>query len=99
MEAALADQLARSAADPITPLWAVWVVRLLGLYLAAGLFFAVAFHLRGMRRVDAGVRGSTWGFRILVTPGVVALWPWLARSWRRGVPTAERNAHRDAAAS
>lgn len=81
------------------PLWAIWGVRALGAYLAAGIVFAIAFHFWGMRRVDPGAAGSTLAFRLLVTPGLVALWPWLARIWRRGEPRPERNAHRDAAAT
>ncbi len=79
------------------PFWAVAVVRALGLYLALGAAFAVAFHLRGLRRLDPQAGPTTWGFRLLGTPGVVALWPLLARAWLRGGPSAERTAHRDAA--
>jgi hypothetical protein len=75
------------------------VVDALGLYLGLGLAFAVAFHLRGIPRVDAQAARGSLGFRVLVTPGVVALWPLLARRWRsaRGVPPEPHDAHRDAA--
>ncbi len=65
-----------------------WIVSLVAIYLAAGLAFAVPFILRGIERVDPAARGAGWGFRCLIAPGVVALWPVLARKWLRA--TAER---------
>lgn len=52
-------------------------------YLAAGLLFAVVFITRGVGRVDAQAREAGWGFRLIILPGVVALWPLLWRRWRR----------------
>jgi len=62
---------------------------LVGIYVAAGLIAAAALHLGGLRRIDPGVEGSGVMFRLLVTPGMVALWPFLIRRWRlaaRGAP-------------
>ena len=70
---------------------------LAGVYVCAGLGFAVPFLARGVRRLDASAHGATWGFRMIIMPGVVALWPWLAWRWWRGGIRAERNAHRDLA--
>ena len=79
---------------------ATWLVRGLGLYLLAGLLFGLAFVVRGIERVDRGAAGATLGFRLIVLPGVVALWPLLLRRWLAGtgVPPLEENAHRRAAA-
>jgi hypothetical protein len=79
---------------------ALWLVRALGLYAALGLVFGVPFVLRGIERVDAGTRGATIGFRLVVLPASIALWPLLLRRWLagRGVPPVESNAHRRAAA-
>ena len=65
-------------------------------YAVLGAAFAVPFHLRGLRRVDPASEGSTWGFHVAITPGVVTLWPLLLGRWVRGVtsPPAERTAHR-----
>lgn len=78
-----------------------WGVRLLALYAGAGLVFALFFVTRGVGRVDPVARESTWGFRLIIVPGVVALWPLLARRWLRGQaePPVECNAHRRAAES
>ncbi|MEO7795655.1 MAG: hypothetical protein ABIV06_12870, partial [Thermoanaerobaculia bacterium] len=63
------------------------------------LLCAVAFLPRGIERVDSGAPGSGWGFRLIVLPGVVALWPLLLRRWLSGGGApAERNAHRTATA-
>ena len=78
--------------------FATWLVRALGLYVALGLLFAVAFVARGIERLDPGAHGASWGFRLIVLPGTVALWPLLLRRWLTGggAPV-ERNAHREAA--
>jgi Na+-driven multidrug efflux pump len=80
---------------------ATWLVRLLGLYLLLGILFAVPFVIRGVGKIDPNAREGSRGFRILITPGVIALWPLLLRRIIRGLhePPAEKNAHRVAAAS
>lgn len=55
------------------------------LYALAGLAFAVAFHRRGLARLDPAAAGGGLGFRLLITPGLIALWPVLAWRWRRAV--------------
>lgn len=78
---------------------ATWLVRVIGAYLAFGLVFAIPFVLRGVGRIDPIAREGTRGFRLLILPGVVALWPLLARRWAAGAghPPTECNAHRRAA--
>ena len=72
---------------------------LLGLYLSFGFCFAVPFVTRGVNRIDPHAAHGTWGFRVMIVPGVVFLWPFLARRWLLGVthPPEEPNAHRCAA--
>ncbi|MGE0638904.1 MAG: hypothetical protein AB7G12_03385 [Thermoanaerobaculia bacterium] len=56
--------------------------------------------VRGIERIDPAARGASRGFRLIVLPGAVALWPLLLRRWVRGAPPpAESNAHRRAARS
>ena len=79
---------------------ATWLVRALGVYAGLGVLFAVAFVTRGVERVDPAAKGATWGFRLVILPGVTALWPLLLRRWIQGAPPpVERTAHRDAARS
>ncbi len=86
-----------SSSEPMHTL-AEWVVRLVLLYALVGVIFGIAFVLRGVNRIDPVAPESTWGFRLVILPGVVALWPLLARRWLRGSgPPEERNAHRLAA--
>ena len=82
-------------------LFAVWFVRLLALYAGVGLLFALAFVSKGIERVDPATVGATWGFRLIVLPACVALWPLLLRRWLGGAtaPPIETNAHRRAAAA
>ena len=68
----------------------------LGIYLACGLAFAIPFALVGVRRIDPHAAHGSWGFRLLIIPGTMALWPWLLKRWASGTkePPEERNAHR-----
>lgn len=54
-------------------------------YAAIGLAFAILFVTIGIHRVDEQARGSSIGFRLIVVPGVAALWPLLLVRWVRGV--------------
>jgi hypothetical protein len=65
-------------------------------YAAVGLSFAVLFVTAGIHRVDHQAKGSGIGFRLIILPGVAALWPLLLARWVRGIsePPAESNAHR-----
>ncbi len=78
---------------------ASWLVVGAGLYAAAGALFAVLFVSKGVGRIDPAARGARLGFRLLILPASIALWPILLRRWLSGVeePPAERNAHREAA--
>lgn len=49
-----------------------------GIYLLCGVGFASWFMVRGLERLDPAARGSGWGFRALIAPGIVALWPIIA---------------------
>lgn len=69
----------------------------LGLYLVAGLVFAIPFMVRGAGWLDPAALGAGWSFRLIIVPGVVMLWPFLLVRWRRGGLLPERNAHRDLA--
>ena len=65
------------------------------LALVVGVVFALAFVLFGVNHIDPVARGSTWGFRVMIFPGSLALWPLLLRRWLLGgPPPAERTAHR-----
>jgi len=71
---------------------------LLGIYLACGLVFAVPFALFGAEKIDPHAAHGSWGFRLLIIPGIMAFWPLLLRRWMKGIhePPEESNAHRRA---
>ncbi len=48
-----------------------------GAYAATGIAFAVPFVLSWSARLDPGARAGSWGFRLAILPGAVALWPLL----------------------
>ena len=72
------------------------LVDVLAGYLAAGALFGVLFLWRWVGRLDSSARHATWGFRVLVFPGVTMFWPlFLIRVMRGDVaPPDEWTAHR-----
>ena len=70
---------------------ASWLAIGCAAYLVAGAVFAAWSHARGLDPGDTDVANGSWGFRAVVTPGLVALWPLFLR---RGLGEADpRTAH------
>jgi len=69
-----------------------------GIYLLGGIVFAIPFVIFGAGRIDPHATHSSWGFRLLLIPGAIFLWPLLLRRWIGGIhePPEENNAHRRA---
>lgn len=65
-------------------------------YLALGLLVGAAAVLFGLNRIDSGAGGAGFGFRLMIFPGVVALWPLLLRRMVRGggEPPLQKDPHR-----
>jgi hypothetical protein len=72
------------------------LVDLAAAYVAIGLLFAPWFVWRGVGRIDPHAQDATLGFRLIIAPGAVALWPLLLGRLLSGrtAPPEERNAHR-----
>lgn len=70
------------------------ILILLGLYFALGLLFGLAFVINGVSVIDHAAQSSTLGFRLLILPGAIALWPVLVKRWLKPVPPQENNSHR-----
>ena len=49
------------------------------IYLSLGLVFSIAFVFKGVDKIDEGAKNAGWGFRIIILPGVVILWPVMLR--------------------
>ncbi|MEM6523131.1 MAG: hypothetical protein AAGF85_10200 [Bacteroidota bacterium] len=43
-------------------------------YLLIGLLFSAWFALAGARKLDNGVSGTPWHFKLIIIPGAVLLW-------------------------
>lgn len=63
---------------------AALVLTIVAGYFAAGIVFALAFLALGLGRVDAAARAGPLRFKLLIAPGVVALWPVMLVLWLRG---------------
>lgn len=61
------------------------IVAVLAIYGAIGVIFAVPFLWRGLGRLDATAKEGTWGFKAVIFPGVVALWPVLLLKLLRAI--------------
>lgn len=64
---------------------AQWLVETFAAYGIAGVVFGVAFVTMGLQRIDSVAEHAPVGFRLIVLPGAIALWPWLLLRWARGV--------------
>ena len=62
---------------------AAWFVNLASGYAALGLLFAIVFVTAGITRLDPVAKGSSIGFKLIILPGVAALWPVLLLRWMR----------------
>lgn len=62
---------------------AQWILSVVAAYLGIGIAFAAAFLHAGAGRVDPAAAAGSRGFRWVISPGVVALWPFLAIRWHR----------------
>lgn len=54
------------------------------LYAAAGVVFAFLFLGLGVTRIDDGAKGAGITFRLLILPGLIALWPLMLARWIAG---------------
>ena len=57
------------------------LLSLITAYIALGMLFAFAFVSIGIARVDPVARGASAGFRLMIFPGVTALWPLFLKRW------------------
>jgi hypothetical protein len=52
-------------------------------YATLGALFAAVFVTRGVGRIDHAAAGAPLSFRLLIFPGVAALWPLMLAKWAR----------------
>jgi hypothetical protein len=74
---------------------AQFIVSVVEAYAVAGVAFALMFLPRGVTRLDPRVAGAPKSLRLLILPGIVALWPLFAWRWIAGAhDPIEDNPHR-----
>ncbi len=61
-----------------------------GAYLLAGVVFSLLFLVFGLRRVDALAADGSSGFKALILPGIVGLWPIVLLLWLNALVTGRR---------
>lgn len=62
---------------------AEFFVGALAAYGLAGVLFALVFVMVGIQRVDPVATHAPVGFRLIIIPGAVAMWPLLLIRWMR----------------
>ena len=79
---------------------AQFVVGAFEAYVLVGAAFALIFLPRGVTRLDPRVAAAPKTLRLLILPGIVALWPLFAWRWIAGThEPLEENPHRAKARS
>ena len=66
------------------------------LYIGVGAIVGIVIASFGLARLDSEAENAGAGFRILVFPGIAALWPILLRRYLRGggEPPIQKDSHR-----
>jgi hypothetical protein len=59
----------------MSPDWAEGLLAVLAVYLAVGVPCAAVIAIKGLARIDTGALDMPWSARLLILPGLVALWP------------------------
>ncbi|MDX2017334.1 MAG: hypothetical protein SFY95_06800 [Planctomycetota bacterium] len=65
------------------------LLAIVGTYAGVGIPIALALAFSGLHRFDPAARGAGIGFRLLITPGLAALWPWALWRWWRARASSE----------
>ena len=75
------------------------IVLAVQVYLGLGVLLGVPFALFGAARIDPNAKGAGLGFKLMILPGAVLMWPFVVGPWLKGPAhqPVESNAHRDGA--
>ena len=57
------------------------ILKIVGLYLLVGAIFSVIFLLKGLEKVDADAKGTSWSFKLLIFPGLCVFWVKFLLDW------------------
>lgn len=71
------------------------ILILAGIYLFAGLCFYLAFIFKWAGQLDENTIGSSLGFKLLILPGIVFLWPFILGKWKQSRARTSKNNSND----
>ncbi|MFK7771647.1 MAG: hypothetical protein AB8F94_05885 [Saprospiraceae bacterium] len=57
------------------------ILFIVGIYLALGIIFSIAFLWKGIAKVDDGAKETGLVFKMLLFPGLVVFWVYFLRKW------------------
>ncbi|MFK7946562.1 MAG: hypothetical protein AB8G11_03145 [Saprospiraceae bacterium] len=57
------------------------IVNIIGIYLVLGFLFSLVFIWKGLHKVDEGVNGSSFFFKVLIFPGMIVFWVLFLKKW------------------
>ena len=60
-----------------------YIFAAIGIYLLLGFLYYLAFIFKWAAQLDENTKGSGIGFRLLILPGTLALWPVLYWKWKK----------------
>lgn len=60
-----------------------YVFASIGVYLLLGFLFYLVFVFKWAGQLDENIKGSGIGFKLLILPGTLALWPVLFLKWKK----------------
>ena len=60
------------------------------IYLILGVLFVIPFLLKGITKVDEGAHGGSFGFKLIIIPGVIVFWPFLLNKWIKKINRREQ---------
>jgi hypothetical protein len=61
--------------------WLYFFLLLFALYLLKGFLFGLWFVFKGIDQLDEQMQGASWRTRLLLLPGVTALWMVFLNKW------------------
>lgn len=53
------------------------LLSLVAVYLVMGLVFSLYFSFSGVKKIDGLAKNSSFGFKLIIIPGSILLWPLL----------------------
>lgn len=56
-------------------------INIVGIYLALGVLFSLAFMWKGLQKVDESTKDTSLFFKVLIFPGMIVFWVLFLKKW------------------